>query len=205
LRLEHFDVSDPKKKRLLMDARGEMMKILTRKKIRHDVAQRAVAQTLDIAADHQLEVLRRRQNLQDLARSQRDLTRLIKQFEHLKMAISKCSTVTKGKLNKIVANGDWRIFDTETFNELVGVITEGVSESSPACKSQKVITAINEKVRSGSHPAIAKITRTAPSALIELWETIPSETRTQVEACLQNWVPPNRGQRLSFLVTLFLC
>jgi hypothetical protein len=199
LRLGHLDLSDPQKKRRLMDACNEMTKILVRKKIRQDVAQRTVAQTLDIAADHQPEVLRRQQNLKDLARSQRDLRRLVKQLEYLRSAIAKCSPMPKGKLNKIVANLDWRNFNTETFSELIEVITEAVSESSPACTSEKIITAINEKVRSGTHPAVAKITRTAPPAPIELWETIPSETRTQVEACLQKWAPPMRGAATEYL------
>jgi hypothetical protein len=69
LRLGHFDVSDPKKKRWLTAARNEMTRILGKKKIRQNKAQQVVAQTLDVAADHQLEVLRREHNFGDLRRS----------------------------------------------------------------------------------------------------------------------------------------
>jgi hypothetical protein len=203
LRLKHFDVSDLKKKQRLANAHREMTKILVKKKMSPDEAHWTVAQTLDIAADHQLEVLRRDQNLQDLSRSQRDLRCLIKQLDRLGLAISKLPPLAKGKLNKIVvAKQDWRNFDTETFSELVQAMTSALSESSPACTSEKVITAINEKIRSGTHPAVTQIVRTAPPALIELWQIIPSETRTQVEASLRNWVPPTRRPAMEFLIRL---
>jgi hypothetical protein len=114
LRLKHFDVSDPKKKQRLANARREMTKILVKKKVHPDEARRAVTRTLDIAADHLLEVLRRDQNLQGLSRPQRDLRRLIKQLDHLRLAISTLPPLAKSKLNKIVAEQDWQNFDTET-------------------------------------------------------------------------------------------
>jgi hypothetical protein len=199
LRLGHFDVSDPKKRRSLTAARSEMTRILLKKKIRQDEAQQAIAQTLDIAADHQLEVLRREHNFGELRRSQRHLRRLNKQLDQFSRAIDELPPLAKGKLNKIVAERDWRNFDTETFNELIVAMTDALSESSPACTAKKVLTAMNEKIRSGTHPAVAQIVRTARPALIELWEIIPAETRTQVEANLRNWVPPKRRPAIEFV------
>jgi hypothetical protein len=199
LRLGHFDVSDPKKKRRLTAARNEMTKILVKKKIRQDEAQEAVAQTLDIAADHQLEVLRREHNLGDLRRSERHLERLRTQLDQCSRVIAKSPPLMKGKLNKIVAELDWQNFDTETINELILAMTDALSESSPACTARKVLMAMNEKSRSGSHPAVTQVVRTARPALVELWEIIPAETRTQVEANLRNWVPPKRRPAIEFL------
>jgi len=199
LRLGHFDVSDPKKKRRLTDARSEMTKILVKKKIRQNEAQQAVRQTLDIAADHQLEALRRERNLDDLRRSQRHLRRLSKQLDQFSRAIARLPPLTKGKLNKIVAELDWRSFDTEMFNELIQAMTDALSTSSPACTGERILTAMNEKIRSGTHPAVVQIVRTARPALVELWESIPAETRTQVEANLRNWGPPKRRPVIEFV------
>jgi hypothetical protein len=199
LRLGHFDVSDPKKRRSLTAARSEMTRILLKKKIRQDEAQQAIAQTLDIAADHQLEVLRREHNFGELRRSQRHLRRLNKQLDQFSRAIDELPPLAKGKLNKIVAERHWRNFDTETFNELIVAMTDALSESSPACTAKKVLTAMNEKIRSGTHPAVVQIVRTARPALIELWEIIPAETRTKAEANLRNWVPPKRRPAIGFV------
>jgi hypothetical protein len=40
---------------------------------------------------------------------------------------------------------------------------------------------------------------TAPPAMTELWEIMPAETRSHVEAEIQRWTPPKRGQVRSFL------
>jgi hypothetical protein len=199
LRLKHVDVSDPKKKERLENARTEMTKILLKKRTHQDKAQRAVAQALDIAADYQLELLRRDQNLQNLSRSRRDVRCLIKQLAYIGRTISRLPPLAKGKLNKVIAEQNWHDFDTETFSELVQAMTGALAKSSPASTTKKVTTAINEKIRSGTHPAVVQIVRTAPPALNELWEVIPAETRTQVEACLRNWVPPLRRPATEFL------
>jgi hypothetical protein len=53
--------------------------------------------------------------------------------------------------------------------------------------AKKVLTAMDEKIRSGTQPAVVQIVRTARPALIEL----------SVDVTLRNWVPPKRRQRLS--------
>jgi hypothetical protein len=202
LRLKHFDVSDPKKKQRLANAHREMTKILVKKKVHPDEARRAVTRTLDIAADHLLEVLRRDQNLQGLSRSQRDLRRLIKQLDHLRLAISTLPPLAKSKLNKIVAEQDWQNFDTETLIRLIHAMADTLANSSPACIANEALRAINEPVRGSKHPAVAQIVRTAPPAILELWETIPAGTRTQAEVGLRNWVPPTRRPAMEFLIRL---
>jgi hypothetical protein len=69
LRLEHVDLSDPKIEQRSANARKQMTQILIRKKIRPDEASHAIVRTLDIAADCQLDVLRRAQDFRDLNRS----------------------------------------------------------------------------------------------------------------------------------------
>jgi hypothetical protein len=202
LRLKHLDVSDPKMKQRLANAREKMTKILVKKKMHPDEARRAVAQTLDIATDHQLEMLRRDQTLQDLSRSQRDLRRLIKQLDHLGLAISTFPPLAKSKLNKIVAEQDWQNFDTEIFIRLIHALVDTLANLSPACIANEALWAINEPARGSKHPAVAQIVRTAPPAILELWETIPAETRTHAEAGLQNWVPPTRRPAMEFLIRL---
>jgi hypothetical protein len=198
-RLAYFDLADQDDKLRLENARREMTDILIKKKIPEEQAQRAVAEALDIAADHQLEALRRDRCLRDLNRSRGRLRRFIEQLDRLNQAISKLPPLAKGKLNKIATEQDWRNFDTETFTELIVAMTDALSESSPACTAEKVLAAMNEKIRSGTHPAVVQIVRTARPALIELWETIPAETRTQVEANLRNWAPPKRRPAIEFV------
>jgi hypothetical protein len=198
-RLAHFDLADQGNKLRLENARREMTDILIKKKIPEEQAQRAVAEALDIAADYQLEALRLDRCLRDLSRSRACLRRLIKQLERLNQEISKLPPLAKGQLNKIVTERDWPNFDTETYNELIVAMTDALSESSPACTVEKVLAAINEKIGSGTHPAVVQIVRTARPALIELWETIPAETRTQVEANLRNWAPPKRRAAIEFV------
>jgi hypothetical protein len=122
LRLQ-LDWRDTKTRQRFADVRNEMTNILVKKKIRPDDARRAVVQTLDIAVDHQLDPLRRDQDLRDLSRWQKDLGRLIKQLDYLRIAISKLPPSTKGKLNKIAVDQDWQSFDTETFTNLTRALT----------------------------------------------------------------------------------
>jgi hypothetical protein len=199
LRLVHLDLADPRNKKRLEDSWRKMIDLLIKKKIREDVAQQAVAQALDIAADHQLEVLRRDQNFQELKRSRSDLKRLGKQLEALVHAISKLPPRAKGELNKIVLAQDWRSFGTEKFGELIHEMICVLAKSSPACIATTALSAVIEPLRASRHPAVAQIARTAPPAVLDLWETIPAETRTQVEAAMRAWAAPIRRPAIEFL------
>jgi hypothetical protein len=198
LRSEHLDLSKPKKAQQLAIADRKMTKILVKKKIRLDKARWAVVETFDIAADHQLEVLRRDQSLRDLRQSQRNLKRLGKQLCHVGLAISKLPPLAKGKLNKIVTEQDWQNFDTETFIKLIHAMSDALANLSPGCIANEARWAINES-RGSTHPAVAQTVRTAPPVILELWETIPAGTRTQSEAGLRSWVPPTRQPAIAFL------
>ena len=54
-----------------------------------------------------------------LTRSKKDLTRLVKQIDHLAKAISALPPISIGKLNGIIAKQNWQNFDTEMFFELM--------------------------------------------------------------------------------------
>jgi hypothetical protein len=110
--------------------------------------------------------------------------------------------LAKSKLNKIVAVQDWQNFDTETLIRLIHAMADTLANSSPACIANEALRAINEPARGSKHPAVAQIVRTAPPAILELWETFPAGTRTQAEAGLQNWVPPTRRPAMEFLIRL---
>ena len=107
-----------------------MLEILAKKKISSELAGRAVALTLDIAADHQFEVFRRNQNLDRLAHSDRARQRLTKQLRCLAKAISNLPPLAKGKLNKIMAEQEWPNFDMEMLAQLIRVIMDALSKSS---------------------------------------------------------------------------
>jgi hypothetical protein len=199
LQVADLDVTDPSSKQRLENARREMTDLLINKKVRKDLAQQAVAQALDIAADYQLEALRREQNLKELKRSQSTLERLLEQLDALVHAMSKLPPLAKGKLNKIVAGQDWKDFDSETFTELIHAIIHALSTSSPKCIADRARSAVIEPVGASRHPAVAQIVRTAPPAILDLWKLIPAQTRTQVEAGLRTWVPPRQRPMTKFL------
>jgi len=207
---ENFKVTTPMKpyanriqlrvahnKRRLENARREMTHLLTKKKVRRELAQQAVIQALDIAADHQLEALRRSQNLTELTRSQISLERLLEQLDALKHEISKLPPLAKVKFNKIVAGQDWENFDTETFSELIHAMIDALSTSSAI--TDKARSAIIEPLRASKHPAVAQIIRTAPPTTLDLWDVIPAQTRTRVEAKLRTWVPSSQRPANEFL------
>jgi len=199
LQVADLDVTDPSSKQRLENARREMTDLLINKKVRKDLARQAVAQALDIAADYQLEALRREQNLKELKRSQSTLERLLEQLDALVHAMSKLSPSAEGKLNKIVAGQDWKNFDSEIFSELIHAIINALSTSAPMCIAERARSAIIEPLRASKHLAVVQIVRTAPPMILDLWEGIPAQTRTQVEAGLRTWVPPRQRPMAKFL------
>jgi hypothetical protein len=199
VRIAHLDLADPKDRLQLEDARTKMTDILMKKKISNEMAQRAVDQALDIAADYQFDVPRRDQNMGRLAQSGNNRERLTKQLRTFAQMISTLPPAPRGKLNKIIVEQEWVYFDTEMFHELIHAILDALKKSSPAVIAAKAIRGIRETHRDPADSAASKIVRTAPPAIFELWETIPAETRTQVEASLRNWQPPTRRPTIVFL------
>ena len=76
------------------------------------------------------------------------------------------------------------------------------------CVANRARSAIVEPLRASKHLAVVQIVRTAPPMILDLWEVIPAQTRTQVEAGLRKWVPPTQRaikffNRLVFLLEKF--
>jgi hypothetical protein len=199
VRIARLDLIDPKDRLQLEDARTKMTDILIKNKISNEVAQRAVARALDIAADHQFDVLRLDQDLGRLAQSGNDRDRLTKRLRNFAQMIPRLPPLARGKLNKIIVEQEWMNFDTEMFHELIHALLDALKKSSPAVIAAKAISAIKEAHRDSTNSAASKIVPTARPAICELWEIIPAETRTRVEASLRNWRPPTRRPTIEFL------
>lgn len=200
MRSEDLDITDEASASEFKRCSELMRNILTKKQISNKDADRIMALTFDAAADHQLESLRRDRFVGDLDRSKKDLQHLVKQIDHLAKAISELPSISIGKLNKIIAEQNWQHFDTEVFFELMQAMQDALSVLSPASAANEARSAIGEKtLRASRHPVVAQVERTAPPAMTELWEIMPAETRTHVEAEIRRWSPPKRGQVRSFL------
>ena len=203
MRVGDLDLSDPATVSEFERCREIMRNILIKKKISRKDADGIIELTFEAVADHQLESLRRQRFVGDLERSKNDLSRLIKQLDHLANAISALPPISIGKLNKIIAKQNWQNFDTEMFFELMHVVQDALSVLSPTRAANKARSAIGETLRASRDPSVTQVERTAPPAITELWDIMPAETRTQVEADIQRWTPPKRGQVSSFLNCLF--
>ena len=199
MRLGDLDLSDPATASEFERCSEIMWNILIKKKISRKDVDRIVAQTFDAAADHQLESLRRDRFVDDRERSKNDLSRLIKQIDHLANAISALPPTSMGKLNKIITKQNWLYFDTEMFFELMHVMQDALCVLSPARAANKARSAIAETLRASRDPAVTQVKRTAPPVINELWDIMPAETRTQVEADIQRWTPPKRGCLITLL------
>ena len=83
LRAKDLDLADPERAAEFESSRETMGRILKKKKISNRDAEKIIEQTLDAAADHQLERLRRDRFVHELERSRKDLRRLNKHIDHL--------------------------------------------------------------------------------------------------------------------------
>jgi hypothetical protein len=154
-----------------------MAKILTRKKLSRCKAERVVTQTLDIAANHQLECLRRARNFEGFSlaiKANGQLKTLIDSFVHV---LDKLPPASKGKINKIIIAQDWQHFDTEAFADLISALISDLTEVSPASIANEA-----RRILIGGPKAF----RTLPPAILELWETIPAQTRSRAEANIRS-------------------
>jgi len=186
LRWEDFAPADPAKAIESERARNEMKAMLGKLKIPEDRAERAIGQMLEAALDQQLESQWRDKNLADFERSLDGLKLLTQHLKRAAQAIKKLSPVSKGELNKIVAAPDWRHFDTEIFAEFVQTILKALSELSPQRFAEEARSAMDGSFPAGMDQEVFKAERTAPPVVIELWDAIPAQTRTQVEAALRS-------------------
>jgi hypothetical protein len=184
LRLKDLDLTDPGMAARLDQAQEDMWSILKKKKISRTIANQIIAETLDAAVNHRLESLRRDQNLKHLAQANSNLNRLIKHVEGLAQMFAKLPRSTKDELNKITTDLNWRLFDTECFAEFMHAILDVLSSASGSRFAVKAHSLIVESLRSPNDRVVTKTNRTAPPAIVELWDTIPAATRTQVESNL---------------------
>jgi hypothetical protein len=185
LRFKDLDLTDPGMAARLDQAREDMWSILNKKKISRTIANQIIAETLDAAVNHRLESLRRDQNLKDLAQANSNLNRLIKHVEGLAQLFAKLPRSTKDELNKITTDLNWRLFDTECFAEFMHAILDVLRGASGSRFAAEAHSLIVQSLRSSNDRVATKIDRTAPPAIVELWDTIPAATRTQVESKLR--------------------
>ena len=185
LRLEDLDLTDPDAAARLDRAQEEMGSILKRMKISGTVANQIIAETLDAAVNHRFESLRRDQNLKHLAQANSNLDRLIKHVEGLAQMLAKLPRPTKDELNKITTGLNWHQFDPEVFAEFMHAILDALNRASASRFAANARSLIVESLRSSNDRVATKINRTAPPAIMELWNTIPAATRTQMESNLR--------------------
>jgi len=171
LRLKNLDWTNPATANQFESSRDEMKKILAKKKIPEAKANWATTQTLEAAADHQLDMLRRDM----MHKRSRDVTKLVALLERLASAVSKLSPQSEGVLDKIVAKHMKGFFDTETLSALVYAAAEALPKLSPRRWASAACNVIYEPVK------VAGIARTAPPEILTLWKCMPSTTRIQVE------------------------
>ena len=200
LRLKDLDLTDPDAAARLDQAQEDMWSILKKKKISRTIANQIIAETLDAAVNHRLESLRRDQNLKHLAQANSNLNRLIKHVERLAQMLAKLPRSTKDELNKIMTGLNWRQFDTEIFAEFMHAILDVLYQRALHRDSQPtLVLLIVDSLRSSNDRVATKINRTAPPAIVELWDTIPAATRTQVESNLRAWASVKKRSAIGFL------
>jgi hypothetical protein len=179
VRLKVLDLSNRK----VVATREHMEAILMAKKIPPPQARDAVLATLNVAANYHLEPLRRIESVAEYKRAVRRLDWLIKLIEAFEQLVSKLPPGSKGKLNRIVRRQDLRNFDSEVFTDIVRDAIHELSSLSPAVVASRARSIlIDPSIKASNHAASAPIFHSAPPKIIELWETIPPQTRAQVEA-----------------------
>jgi hypothetical protein len=176
--VDDLDLGDPAKSSQFERSREEMSSILAKKKIPEAEAKRAIAETLEVAVDHQLQGLRQKDSQRDRVRSVCDVGKLIARLEELAEAIAKLPPVSKKRLKSIVADHAEHSFDTETFAAMIQGIADALPKLAPKRRALDALDVIDQP--------IAGVIRTSPPELIELWETMPAETRRPVEQLVRS-------------------
>jgi hypothetical protein len=199
LQLKDLDLTDPDTAARLDQVQEDMWSILKRMKTSRTVANQIIAEALDAAVNHRLESVRREQNLEHLAQANRNLNRLIKHVERLVGMLAKLPRSTKGELNRIMAGLNWRQFDTEVFAEFVHAILDVLSNVPASRFAADARSSIVDSLRSSNDRVATKTNRTAPPAILELWDAIPAATRTQVESNLRTLAAVKKRSAIGFL------
>jgi hypothetical protein len=199
LRLKDLDLTDPDAAARLDQAQEDMWSILKEKKISRTIANQIIAETLDAAVNHRLESLRRDQNLKHLALANSNLNRLVQHVERLAQMLAKLTRPTKAKLNEIVAGLNWSQFDTEIFAEFMHAVLNELSNEPASRFATDARSSIVDSLRSSNDRVATKVSRTAPPIIVELGDTIPAATRTQVESNLRAGASVKKRSVIGFL------
>jgi hypothetical protein len=113
--------------------------------------------------------------------------------------LAKLPRSTEDELNKITTDLNWRRFDTECFAEFMHAILDVLSSASEWRFAVDAHALIVDSLRSSNDRVVIKINRTAPPAILELWDTIPAATRTQVEYKLRASASVKKRSAIVFL------
>jgi hypothetical protein len=151
------------------------------KKIPERSARLAVSEALNIATNYSLAPSRRAENIDRLRGATGRLDLLIQATERFAQLVSGLSPQSKRKLNEVMSQ-DLRNFDSEVFTNIIRVVMDKLPGMSPAVTAEKARLVLSD-AGSGApkDPALAQIPREVPK-ILDLWETIPAQARTQVEA-----------------------
>jgi hypothetical protein len=177
-----LDFGDPEVRARLANSWKEMEAILTTKKIPRHEAKLAIAQTLNIANSHCLEPLRRAGDRDELERATSRLSSLIERINSFTRYVSELPSRSRGKLNCVLRKHDLPNFDSEIFASLVHGIINELSRVSPTAIADKASLALSDAFQASTNAVVVQISGSAPPKVVELWETIPPQTRVQVEA-----------------------
>jgi hypothetical protein len=163
-----------------------MAKILIRKKLSERKTEAAITQTLDIAANHQLECLRRARRSEELGPANKAIERLKALMLLFVQVLAKLPPASKGKINKIMIAQDWQNFDSEAFANLINALIITLTTVSPERIANEARLILIDGPKPSNHPAVRGIVRTSAPAILDLWETIPAQMRTKAEASIRS-------------------
>jgi hypothetical protein len=174
LRGKDFDFgSDPEAAVIFNECIGEMRRILAKKRVPGDAADRAILKTLEAAVDYQLADLRYR-SLKTMD-SHDTLDRLILSLRQLSQAVARLPPTSRGELNKrVLAKIDQTPFDSEVFIEIIERLAAALAGIGPRRLAHNVLSLIHPEPGGRKRPQI-----------IDQWEGMPAAMRVKVEGMVQ--------------------
>jgi hypothetical protein len=180
MRIKDFDLTDPAMASQFASSVEEMRAVLAKKKIPDAKIKHAIDETVAAAADHRLQDMRLRDSQRDRVRSAHSVEKLIEDLTQLAQTIGKLPPVARNKLNAIVAGHTAQYFDTETIAAIVCDIAGTLPKLAPTKRARDAFDIIDQPM--------AGVNRSSPPKIVELWETMPAETRRQVEQKIRHSV-----------------
>jgi hypothetical protein len=163
-----------------------MWAILIGKKIRPCEAKKVITRTLAMSANHQLEFLRRARNFEELSRGNKAIEQLKTLVDSFAQVLARLPSASKGKINKIIIAQDWQDFDGEAFADLISALICTLTQVSPKRIANEARLILIDGPKHSNDPVVRRIVRTSAPAILDLWETIPAQTRIKAEASIRN-------------------